>query len=245
MLRTWLRQRQEPTPPATRQGRYNDRYDESRDKWVRGNTYRDLSTVVLIVTKGMVPARVVQAWLSLIHPPNQRVQRVVIEGHEVGLGYQEGVRAILGDPHLRTFKYVFTLEEDNLPPPDAMLRLYESITDYDIVGGLYWMKAEGGTPVCFGDPQASEFNVRPVVPPPNTVMPVTMIGLGCTLWRTDVFRTVPEPWFQTVVDYDEATGGTCMTQDVPFFAEAWKRGLRVGVDSRVRVGHMSADGTIW
>lgn len=246
MLREWLRERREAPPRGTRQGRYNDRYDESYDRWIKGNSYRDLSTVILIVTKGLVPARVVQSWMALIHPPNQRTQRIVIEGHEVGVGYNEGIRAILNDPHLSRFKYVFTLEEDNLPPPDALIRLYESILEYDIVGGLYWMKSEGGVPVCFGEPRSREFNVRPVVPPKDTVMPVTMIGLGCTLWRTDVFRAVPEPWFKTVVDYDEATGGTCMTQDVPFFEAAWKRGFRVGVDSRVKVGHMCPNtSVIW
>lgn len=245
MRAAWFRERFTPRPASGREGFYNERYAEHHDKWIKGNTYRDLSTVILIVTKGMIPARVVQAWMSLIHPPNQRTQRVVIEGHEVGVGYNEGIKAILGDPHLRTFKYVFTLEEDNLPPPDALLRLYESIDAYDVIGGLYWMKAEGGVPVCFGDPKSSDFNVRPVVPPPNTVMPVTMVGLGCTLWRTDVFRQVPEPWFRTVVDYDEATGGKCMTQDVPFFEAAWKRQLRVGVDSRIKVGHIDAMQRIW
>ena len=40
---------------------------------------------------------------------------------------------------------MLTLEDDNLPPPDGLLRLYESIEagPYDAVGGLYWTRATG------------------------------------------------------------------------------------------------------
>jgi hypothetical protein len=225
-------------------GRYNRDFDTSRQAIIRGRTYEDLSTAVLIASRGSIPVRVFQSWSGLLWPPNQRRTQVVVERHEVGEAYNAGIALIL--EQCRDWRYLLTLEEDNLPPRDAVLRLYESIREWDIVGGLYWMKHECPTPVAFGDPRASTFHLRPILPQPDTVMPVCMVGLGCTLWRLEVFRRLPGPWFETKAEVSSEGVALTQTQDVCFFERAWQAKLRVAVDTRVRVGHLDvAPGVIY
>lgn len=227
-------------------GRYNTDFDASRAALIRGRTFEDLSTAVLIPTRGSIPARVFQAWASLVWPPNQRRTQVVVERHEVGEAYNAGIELIL--QRCPDWRYLVTLEEDNLPPRDAILRLFESIRGYDIVGGLYWMKVDSPVPVAFGDPRAPQFHLRPIVPEPETIQPVCMVGLGCTMWRLDVFRRLPGPWFKTVAELTPQGSGITQTQDVVFFERAWSAQprVRVAVDTRVRVGHLDvASGVIY
>jgi len=226
-------------------GRHNGDFDHTVAQVLSSNTYRDLSTVMLMVTRGMIPSRVMLSWFGLIWPPNQKRTMIVVERDEVGRAYNDGIRQILTS--CPGYKYLLTLEEDNIVPHSALVRLYESVEQYDIIGGLYWMKQEQPIPVAFGDPRAREFHLRPIVPQINAVQPVCMVGLGCTLWKLDVFRRIPEPWFETQCQLAEnGKPGVLTTQDVPFFTKAYHAGIKVAVDTRVRVGHLDVEkGIVW
>src|SRR5439155_14163954 len=87
------------------------------------------------------------------------------ENDEVGVAYQKLFDMILGHPELSKWKYILTVEEDNLPPQMGLLKLYESIEQgYDVVGGLYWVKGETGQPMIYGDPKVMPRNFVPQVP---------------------------------------------------------------------------------
>lgn len=98
-----------------------------RVELVSGSSYKDCSTVVIIPTRGQIDDKVVSRWLSLIAPMNQKRAILFARGHEVGRAYDELLTRILADPELSKWRYVLTLEDDNLPPPDAHIRLLESI----------------------------------------------------------------------------------------------------------------------
>jgi len=222
-------------------GMNNADLDRARGRLIRGQTYRDLSTVMVMPTRGMIPSEVVQALLGLQAPMNQKFTRIFVKGAEVGDAYNQAVKMVLEHPELSRWKYLLTVEEDNCPPPDGLLRLYESIEQVDAVGGLYWTKGEGGQPMIYGDPAVMPKNFIPQVPQPNALQRCNGLGMGFTLFRLAIFKKVPAPWFRTL----QGREGQC-TQDLYFFGEAAKYGYKFASDNRVKVGHLDpGTGIIW
>jgi hypothetical protein len=213
---------------------------------IKGATYKNLATLCIIPTRGVIPAKVCEAIWNLQAPMNQPFHKILVEGKEVGQAYQETLEAILDNPGLKNFKYLLTLEEDNLPPPDGLLKLLESIQKYDAVGGLYWTKGEGGQPMIYGNPAEMPKNFIPQLPIPETVQPCNGLGMGFTLFRLEMFKKVPKPWFKTLQEYEYGKGMSAATQDLYFFSKAAKEGFRFASDNRVKVGHLDVNsGEIW
>ena len=209
---------------------------------LEGKTYKDLSTIIIIPTRGMIPAKVVAAWWSLIMPMNQKCTRVFAYGMEVGDAYNNMIEEILKNPNLSQWKYVLTLEEDNLPPPDGLIKLYEHMDEFDVVGGLYWTKGEEGQPMIYGDINDPELNFRPQ-PPIKEIQECNGLGMGFTLFKLDIFKDprIERPWFKTCQDWDSQKGVKIYTQDLYFFEKIRKLGYRVACDTRVKVGHYDAE----
>lgn len=210
----------------------------------RSRVYRPASTVCVIPTRGMIPSRVVQSWWNLSSPMNQNFHRMFISGMEVGAAYTEAVNLILATPGLDSFEYLLTLEEDNIPPPDGLLKLIESLESnpqLSAVGGLYYTKGEYGQPMCYGSPDEFPLNFRPIEPKPDDLTECNGLGMGFTLFRLSMFKDerLRKPWFETVQRFG-ADGAKVYTQDLWFFEDARKHGHRFACDSRVRVGHYDA-----
>lgn len=233
------------TPNA---GLHNADLEGSAKRLKAGKGYRDQSTVCLIPTRGMISARVVESWMGLMVPMNQKFMRIFMQGYEVGDAYERGIDMILNHPELSTWKYVLTLEEDNIPPPDGLLRLLENVDRYPAgLGALYWTKGQGGQPMIYGNPKEA-LNFRPQVPVADSIQPCNGLGMGFTLFSMDVFKDqrFERPWFKTVQEYDPATGAALGTQDLYFFGKARQLGYEVACDTRVKVGHYdAATDTIW
>jgi hypothetical protein len=229
------------------EGLHNQDLDAAGERLKRGKQYRDLSTICVVPTRGMIPARVVENWMGLMTPMNNAFFRMFVSGMEVGEAYNVAVETILAHEQLSQFKYLLTLEEDNMPPPDGLLKLYESMDEYAAVGGLYWTKGEGGQPMIYGDPKGM-LTFQPQLVQPDTVQEANGLGMGFTLFDMNLFRDerIPRPWFKTVQQWDPQTGAQAGTQDLYFFANARKAGHRVACDTRVKVGHFDAGtGICW
>ncbi len=223
----------------------NDNLTASQDRLIKGQTYKDLSTICVIPTRGVISARVLQSWFSLMSPMNQKFIRMFMVGMEVGEAYSAAIAQILAHPDLSKWKYVLTLEEDNMPPPDGLLKLYESLEGgidgkkYDCVGGLYWTKGPQGQPMIYGDPDVHPHNFVPQVPKADTVQPCNGLGMGFNLFRMKMFtdKRIPRPWFKTLQEYKPGEGSRAGTQDLYFFGNAGKLGYKFASDNRVKVGH--------
>ena len=214
----------------------------------KSGLYKDCSTICSIPTRGSIPAKEVQNWLGMIPPMNQKFTRLFIEGMEVGAAYSSAIENILANPELSKWKYILTLEEDNLVPPDGLLKLLESIEQYDAVGGLYWTKGEHGQPMCYGDPRVAPKNFIPQIPKPDTLTHCTGLGMGFTLFKLDMFKNkdLPRPLFETRQVYTPGLGMEAYTQDLKFFENAGKLGYKFACDSRVKVGHLDVNtGIVW
>jgi hypothetical protein len=225
-----------------------------------GTTYKDNSTVIVIPTRGkyknaagqeiegLIASKVVSAWQGLISPMNQKRAMLFASGHEVGQAYDAMIKMILEHPELKNWKYVMTLEDDNIPPPDAHIRLLETIEwgSYDAVSGLYFTKGEVTMPMAYGDPDeyartgALDFRPRDIreALAAGQVMRVNGIAMGCALWRMSLFREIPPPWYVTMNDLIPGKGVVGMTQDLAACQKMVLAGKRLAVDMRVKVGHL-------
>lgn len=223
------------------QGRHN--IGESAKRIEAQGLFKDCSTVCVIPSpNGLIPARVVQNWMGMIVPMNQKFTRMFMIGMEVGVAYQTAIETILANPELSKWKFVLTLEHDNLLPPDALIKLLEAAykhPEYDVIGGLYWTKGEGGQPMCYGDPNVHPRNCIPQIPPDNEIKEFNGLGMGFNLFRLDIFRDerIQKPWFKTQQEYTPGQGIGCFTQDLYFYTNAGKYGHRFACDGRVKVGH--------
>ena len=219
-------------------GKHNEDLGKEWTRLNKAGAWKKQRTIVIIPAGGMIPAKVALSHWNLIFPPNQGVFRVLALGMEIGEAYSGAIQNILSHPELSQWEYVLTLEHDNMPPPDGLLKLIQDLEEHPelaCVGGLYYTKGEGGVPQIWGNPYDMPMNFRPQLPELNGgLVEGTGTGMGFNLFRLSMFKDqkLRQPWFKTVAGV-EGVG----TQDLYFWSDARKNGYRCAVDCSVRVGH--------
>lgn len=227
-------------------GRHNADLDASRARILEGGTWKRQRVVVVLPSAAMIPAQVALSHWNLLFPPNQSVFRMLALGHEVGDAYSNAIETVLAHPELSTWEYVLTLEHDNLPPQDGLLKLIaqmEAHPEFACIGGLYWTKGEGGQPQIWGDPNDPVLNFRPQPPQPGALVECCGTGMGFNLWRLSMFKDqkLRRPWFKTIAGA-EGVG----TQDLYAWGDFRKHGYRCAIDCGVLVGHLDVNtGIVW
>lgn len=225
-------------------GVHNENLDSVISRVNESSVWKKLDTIMIVPCGGSIPAKVVQSWLNMYAPPNNKFMRIFALGMEVGEAYSQTIENILAHPELSKFKYIFTLEHDNAPQPDALVKLLEQMEahpEFACIGGLYFTKGQNGLPTgqpqLWGDPRDPQTNFRPQVPIPNSLQEVCGTGMGCNVFRLDMFKDerLRRPWFKT------QTEGGVATQDLYFWANARQYGYRCAVDTSVLVGHYSLE----
>lgn len=213
---------------------------EKEASWKRQRIVRLKPADVMIATK------VAETHESLVYPPNNGMARLLAVGVEVGKAYSAAIEGILRHPELSTWEYLLTLEHDNMPPPDGVIRLVSRMDAnprLSCIGGLYYTKGEGGVPQIWGDPKDPALNFRPQLPDPSGGMVECCgTGMGFNLWRLEMFKDkrLRKPWFVT------QTEGGVASQDLYFWMDARRFGYRCAVDCSVRVGHYDVkEDTVW
>lgn len=224
-------------------GKHNALMDEAIKRLDYQGSYKDLSTIVLTPGFGQMPTKCVASWMNMFSPPNNKIFRIWALGMEVGEAFSQAIQNILSHPELSKFKYLLTLEHDNVPPPDGLVKLLarmEKHKEYACIGGLYWTKGDGGVPQIWGDPKDPQINFRPQKPVPGQLVECVGTGMGFNLWRLEMFKDkrLRQPWFKTVQSKEEGVG----TQDLYFWGDARKYGYRCAVDCDVLVGHYDLEG---
>lgn len=195
---------------------------------------------MIIPAGNTIPTKVYLSHCSLIFPPNNGVYRMAAIGLEVGEAFSNAITEVLNNPELSQWEYILTIEHDNIPQPDALLRLIERMEkhpEYSCIGGLYWTKGEAGQPQIWGDPKDAVLNFRPQPPDPNGgLVECCGTGMGFNLWRISMFKDekLRKPWFKTLTGIEGQGVGT---QDLYFWGDARKHGYRCAIDCSVKVGH--------
>ena len=219
---------------------------KTRARLIRGGSWKKQRIVCVIPADTMIPAKVALSHWNLAFPPNNGVVRILAQGMEVGDAYSSALEQILAHPELGSWEYLLTLEHDNMPPPDGVLRLLEQMEahhEFSCIGGLYFTKGEGGVAQIWGDPKDPVLNFRPQLPDlSGGLVECCGTGMGFNLFRMKMFKDarLRKPWFVT-----QRTSGVS-TQDLYFWGDARKHGYRCAIDCSVKVGHYSVqDDTCW
>lgn len=212
---------------------------KSASKLYKGGSWKKQRIVSLIPAGEMIPTKVYLSHMNLIYPPNQAVVRMAAVGMEVGEAFSSTIEQILAHPDLKDWEYLLTIEHDNIPPPDGVLKLIkrmEEHPEFACIGGLYWTKGEGGVPQIWGDKKDPIMNFRPQPPVPGQLVECWGTGMGFNLWRLSMFKDqkLRKPWFKTLTGIEGTGVGT---QDLYFWADAQKNGYRCAIDCDVLVGH--------
>lgn len=220
------------------QGNHNADLDATISRLTKEGSYKDLSTIIIVPALADVPTKAVASWWNLYGPPNQKLIKLFAVGMEVGHAYTSTIEAILAHPELRNYKYILTLEHDNVPPPDGLVRLLECAENnpqYSAIGGLYFTKGPGGCAQIWGNPNEHPLNFKPMRPEIESLVPCNGTGMGFTLFRLDMFKDekLRKPWFKTSNSQDQGV----FTQDLYFWTDANKHGYKCAIDTRVKVGH--------
>src|SRR5687767_9177065 len=128
-------------------GKLSEDMEATRLRLLRGGSWKKQRVVVVIPAAENIPAQVALTWWNMIFPPNNAVVRILAQGMEVGDAYSTAIDQIIQHPDLSQFEYVLTLEHDNTPPADGLLKLLQDMEEhpeFDCIGGLYFTKGEGG-----------------------------------------------------------------------------------------------------
>lgn len=225
-------------------GAHNENLTQSSQRVLEGGSWKKQRLVVVLPAADMIATRVALAHWSLAFPPNQPVHRHLALGQEVGEAYSTAIAEIIAHPDLGQWEYLLTIESDNLPPHDGVVRLIKQLEQHpelSCVGGLYWCKGPEGCAHIWGDPTDGVINFRPQVPVPGQLVECCGTSMGFNLWRLQMFKDerLRRPWFKTM---DGSGGQGIGTQDLYFWGDARKYGYRCAVDCSVLVGHYDHEG---
>lgn len=227
-------------------GLHNDHVQQTITRLEKSASWKRQRVVSVIPAGASIPTEVYLSHCNLIYPPNNAVARLVAKGAEVGEAYSNMLEQILAHPEMSQWEFLLTIEHDNAPPVDGLLRLLEHMEahpEFSCISGLYFTKGFGGHAQIWGDPSDPIMNFRPQVPDPaGGLKECNGTGMGFALWRLKMFKDkkLSRPWFVT----KKENGVT--TQDLYFWQNARKRGYRCAVACDVKVGHFdAATGTMW
>jgi hypothetical protein len=225
-------------------GVHNRDLEQSTVRVLEGSSWKKTRVVMVIPAGPSIPPKVYLNHRALIFPPNQPVHFMAALGMEVGEAYSTAIAEVVNHPELGKWEYLLTIEHDNMPPVDGLLKLIKRMEhrrEFACIGGLYWTKGEAGVPQIWGDPADPLVNYRPQVPVPGELVECCGTGMGFNLWRMSTFKDdrLRKPWFKTVAG-PEGVG----TQDLYFWGDARKYGYRCAVDCDVKVGHYDAENDI-
>ena len=160
---------------------------------------------------------------GLIFPTGMQVRIYNCYGRSVADAYTDIVREFLKDGA----DYLLTVEDDTFPPPDALIRLMRHISNgKKVVGAWYPMRNETGD----GVPIALDKNgKRGQLSAGGKVHEVYTLPMGCTLYSSEVFYKIAQPWFQT-------TG--LLSQDSFFSQNLREAGYTLYCDTSIRCKHV-------
>lgn len=224
-------------------GAHNADLETTKARLISGGSWKRQRVIVILPAATMIPAKVALSHWNLIFPPNNGVIRILAQGMEVGDAYSTAIEQVLADPNLRDWEYILTLEHDNMPPQDGVLKLIQRLEQHPelaCVGGLYFTKGEGGVAQIWGDPKDPVLNFRPQLPVAGQLVECCGTGMGFNLFRLSMFKDtrLQKPWFKTLTGIEGKGVGT---QDLAFWSDARKYGYKCGIDCDCRVGHFSVE----
>lgn len=218
-------------------GAHNKDLNRTTERLLKQAAWKRQRIIQIVPAGKQIATKVYLSHLNIGFPPNNGVVRMLAQDFEVGEAYSHAIEQILLHPELSKWEYILTLEHDNMPPADGVIRLLERMEanpKLSCIGGLYFLKGPGGHAQIWGDPKDPVLNFRPQLPDVGGgLVECNGTGMGFNLWRLKMFKDpkLRKPWFVT-----QKKDGLA-TQDLYFWADAKKHGYRCAIDCSVKVGH--------
>lgn len=228
------------------QGHFSRDLQVTRKNLIRRGIHKPQRIVLVYPAIAPVDPKVMFSQWNILFPQNQRVQRVLALGQEVGHAYANAFESVLTHPEYGQYEFFLTMETDNMPPPDGVVKLLaqmEAHPEFTAIAGLYFTKGDQGYAMIMGDPN-EPMNFRPQPPIDGELIECCAVPTGFTLWRMADFRAsarraADSDWFLGQTDL-----GGVVSPDIHFWTKARPLGFRCAVDCDVKVGHYDLEAGI-
>ena len=136
-------------------------------------------------------------------------------------------------------EWILFLDDDHVFQSDLLLRLLSN--EQDIVGCVYLRRHKPFAPNAFSH-RNEDGTYQPIdltELPNEGLLKVAAVGTAGMLIRSEVFRAIPEPWFE----YGQV-GKWTASEDIVFCEKAAEAGFEVFVDLSAQLGHLAPQ-AIW
>src|SRR3972149_3190756 len=188
-----------------------------------------VNVVVGIPSFGMVSTYFLQGRISQQMPLVSSAIDKIVLGKPIADARNEIVEFALS----QGANYIYWLDDDVIPPPDAFLKMFRHRVD--IMNGVYWSKSNPPMPLIFRNHFEGPYWDWHV----GDLLEVDACGSGLTLVKTDVYRKIKEPWYST--NYSSFPGvkesPPNNTEDLYFYWKARSAGYKVWVDTSIQAFH--------
>ena len=131
--------------------------------------------------------------------------------------------------------HLLMMDTDQEYPPNTITKLLSN--DLDCVGAMVYRRYPPFDPVMMRRGSQGEFCQVPEEEMfSKKVIEVEATGCGCLMFRTEVFESIPYPWFE----FMPAEGpGAGMGEDVGFCVKLRNAGYKIFVDTSIEVDHLA------
>ena len=141
------------------------------------------------------------------------------------------------------YTHLIFLDADMIWPPGTLDTLL-SHHARGMVSGLYHLKSWPHWPVALRDPifnpddQVLDYAYDKAAPHTDLLRQEALIGMGCVIMPTEIFRRFERPWFKYQTN---ATGYSTLTEDVYFCQQAKALGCPIWLDPTIECRHVSQE----
>ena len=153
----------------------------------------NIGLIICIPTLGRaVPLTWAWAFKNMVPSINYNVEYLQINGKQVAEARNEAAEYAVK----KNVRYLFFVGDDVVVPQHTLKQLIfrmENNEKLGVVGGIYCSKSDPPAPLVFrGNGAGSYWDWKA-----GEFFEVTGLGMDCTLIRTEVFKEVSKPWFNT------------------------------------------------
>jgi cellulose synthase/poly-beta-1,6-N-acetylglucosamine synthase-like glycosyltransferase len=190
--------------------------------------------VAIISGRGSCPIEMVTALALQSWPTNTNITFATVYGFETDEGrINAATRAIENG-----LKYIWYIDDDTVPPPDAgrqLLYTLEQNPKAMVAAGIYTTRSSPPEPLVYLEQGAGPHWDWKV----GEVFKVWGAGTGCMMVNLEVFNHIPEPWFKTVLSSHEK-----ISDDLYFCEKVAQAGFEVWANGKVLCHHYDMENGI-
>lgn len=193
--------------------------------------YQKPQVLTCILTRELVTTAWAIGFRHLIYPANSN--DTFLYGMPFDHARSQACQRALETGH----EYLFFLDDDVIPPPDAILRLMNQ--NKDIISGLYYRRQNPVYPVMMRE-VAGQGATWITDAKMGDVIEADLIGSGCMLIKRKVLEIMQPPWFVWKCDpfrFPDIPQFERCSEDYDFCRKARALGFKLFVDTSVQCTH--------